>query len=151
MIKNLVKNGSSWSLLIEKPVMDMLGLSPGGLVHLRIVDQQMIIRSADNSEQAVPRKLPSMLSMDTVIHRLNYEGFGPEAAKRLNYRASWGLLIAHAAADRLAEPHNNVLRALLARRQAQPKIMRGESWEDSIDAVIAEHGDLSDALGNHAA
>jgi hypothetical protein len=157
MLKKLVSNGSSWSLLIDTSMMKLLGLAPRGFVRCRIVDKQLIVQGAEDPEVTERNRAPAKrqqiareLSMASVVARLNAEGLKPEYVERLGYGGRWVLLLAHAQSDHLDHKHNALLRALLVRREIQP-MFSGESWEDSIDAVKAEHGDLSDAVGNDAA
>jgi antitoxin component of MazEF toxin-antitoxin module len=34
MIKNLVKHGNSWAAIIDRPIMDLLNISPGSEIEL---------------------------------------------------------------------------------------------------------------------
>ena len=54
MIKNLVKHGNSWALVIDKPILDLLKIDPQSPVELTTDGRTVIISP---SPEAHPRKV----------------------------------------------------------------------------------------------
>jgi len=55
MIKNLVKHGNSWALVIDKPILDLLKIDPGSPVELTTDGRTMTITpvNAEHREEKV--------------------------------------------------------------------------------------------------
>jgi antitoxin component of MazEF toxin-antitoxin module len=62
MIKRLQKHGNSMALLIEKPMMDALGLREDTPLHVNISGQSLIVTAADVGlgEERVMKSLSKM-------------------------------------------------------------------------------------------
>lgn len=52
MIKNLVKHGNSWALVIDKPVLDLLKLDPQTPLEITTDGQSLVIAPAKSPERA---------------------------------------------------------------------------------------------------
>jgi antitoxin MazE len=50
MIKNLVKHGNSWALVIDRPILDLLKISPDAPLEITTDGRSVIIAPAGNSE-----------------------------------------------------------------------------------------------------
>ena len=46
MIKNLVKHGNSWALVIDRPILELLNMDPETPVEISTDGQQLTVRSA---------------------------------------------------------------------------------------------------------
>jgi antitoxin component of MazEF toxin-antitoxin module len=50
MIKNLVKHGNSWALVIDRPILDLLKISPESPLEITTDGRSVIIAPAGSSE-----------------------------------------------------------------------------------------------------
>jgi antitoxin MazE len=50
MIKNLVKHGNSWALVIDRPILDLLKISPEAPLEITTDGRSVIIAPAGSSE-----------------------------------------------------------------------------------------------------
>jgi hypothetical protein len=50
MIKNLVKHGNSWALVIDRPILDLLKISPEAPLEITTDGRSVIIAPAGGSE-----------------------------------------------------------------------------------------------------
>jgi antitoxin component of MazEF toxin-antitoxin module len=56
MIKNLVKHGNSWALVIDRPILDLLKIDPEGQLEITTDGQSMTIAPVNkDSRKAVVR------------------------------------------------------------------------------------------------
>lgn len=51
MIKNLVKHGNSWALVIDRPILDLLKISPEAPLEITTDGRSMIVAPAGLSER----------------------------------------------------------------------------------------------------
>ena len=51
MIKTLTKHGNSWALVIDKPVLELLNISPDTPLKIRTDGQTLIVAPADDSQR----------------------------------------------------------------------------------------------------
>ena len=57
LTKRLTKIGDSTGLVIDKPILDLLGLSRGDEVELKVENQQLIVGRADASAHAARHRV----------------------------------------------------------------------------------------------
>ena len=50
MIKNLVKHGNSWALVIDRPILDLLKISPEAPLEITTDGRSVIVAPAGKSE-----------------------------------------------------------------------------------------------------
>lgn len=62
MIKQLRKVGNSNALILDKPILELLGLEEGGQVQLTIQDGNLIV-TPTNPEQVDPKNLQEKLDI----------------------------------------------------------------------------------------
>lgn len=51
MIKNLVKHGNSWALVIDRPILDLLKISPEDPLEITTDGQSVIVAPARTSDR----------------------------------------------------------------------------------------------------
>ena len=52
MIKNLVKHGNSWALVIDRPILDLLKISPESPLEISTDGRSIIILPAEDDQQS---------------------------------------------------------------------------------------------------
>ncbi|MCB1152381.1 MAG: AbrB/MazE/SpoVT family DNA-binding domain-containing protein [Deltaproteobacteria bacterium] len=48
MIKTLTKHGNSWALILDKPIMELMDLTPDTLVQLEIHGKKLTVAAAED-------------------------------------------------------------------------------------------------------
>lgn len=72
MVKNLVKHGNSYALIIDKPIMELLQITPDTEVEITTNGDKLVISPVrPDSEQA---------KLNRILHQIN-EDFGPALKK----------------------------------------------------------------------